>query len=185
MFRFTLSCRGFRLVCIDDSRKSFDAGNAFSSAHRVREHMRLLIQLSPCSCRWRTDGHSKTLMILLIFALSFALVTGTTRAQTTSRASFETATHHVTDSKRETPTVLAVRRASPSVVNLHGQKTVRSTASNSVGAGDSGGFRQVNGMGTGIIIDPRGYVITNYHVVEDVDNIRVTLHDGTVTSAQV
>ena len=69
------------------------------------------------------------------------------------------------------------------MVNLHGQKTVRSTATNSVGAGDNGGFRQVNGMGTGVIIDPRGYVITNYHVVEDVDNIRVTLHDGTVTSA--
>ncbi|MEL6108093.1 MAG: trypsin-like peptidase domain-containing protein [Planctomycetota bacterium] len=90
---------------------------------------------------------------------------------------------HVTDSKRETPTVLAIRRASPSVVNLHGQKTIRSTATSSVGAGDNGGFRQVNGMGTGVIIDPRGYVITNYHVVEDVDNIRVTLHDKTVTSA--
>ncbi|MEO1525630.1 MAG: trypsin-like peptidase domain-containing protein [Planctomycetota bacterium] len=89
----------------------------------------------------------------------------------------------VTDSNRETPTVLAIRRASPSVVNLHGQKTIRNTATNSVGAGDNGGFRQVNGMGTGVIIDPRGYVITNYHVVEDVDNIRVTLHDGTVTSA--
>jgi serine protease Do len=91
----------------------------------------------------------------------------------------------VTDSNRETPTVLAVRRAGPAVVNLHGQKTVRSTAAGLAGAGDDGGFRQVNGMGTGVVIDPRGYVITNYHVVEDVDNIRVTLHDGTVTSAEL
>ena len=53
------------------------------------------------------------------------------------------------------------------------------------GADDPGGFRQVNGMGTGVVIDPRGYVITNFHVVEDVDNIRVTLHDGTVTSAEL
>jgi serine protease Do len=43
----------------------------------------------------------------------------------------------------------------------------------------SGGdpFRQVNGMGTGIIIDPRGYILTNYHVVENVEVIHVTLED--------
>ena len=70
-------------------------------------------------------------------------------------------------------------------MNLHGQKTVRNTAAGLAGAGDSDGFRQVNGMGTGVVVDPRGYVITNYHVVEDVDNIRVTLHDGTVTSAKL
>ena len=40
-------------------------------------------------------------------------------------------------------------------------------------------------MGTGIIIDPRGYIITNHHVVEDVNVIRVRLADGTVASARV
>ena len=40
-------------------------------------------------------------------------------------------------------------------------------------------------MGTGVVIDPRGYVITNYHVVEDVDDIRVTLHNGETTSAEL
>ena len=38
---------------------------------------------------------------------------------------------------------------------------------------------RVNGMGTGIIIDPRGYIVTNQHVVEDVNVIRVRLADGT------
>ncbi|MCG8649991.1 MAG: trypsin-like peptidase domain-containing protein, partial [Pirellulales bacterium] len=85
---------------------------------------------------------------------------------------------------RETPTVLAIRRASPAVVNIHGQKTVRSSAGVS-GAGSPDSFRQVNGMGTGVIIDRRGYVITNYHVVEDVDDIRVTLHNGETTSADL
>ena len=37
--------------------------------------------------------------------------------------------------------------------------------------------RQVNGMGTGIVIDPRGYILTNYHVVEGVSNIQVSLSD--------
>ncbi len=81
-------------------------------------------------------------------------------------------------SARQTPIVNAIRRASPSVVNLHGQKTVR---------GDSGGgaFKQVNGMGTGVVVDPRGYVITNYHVIEDVRDIQVTLYDGTQTRAEL
>jgi len=86
---------------------------------------------------------------------------------------------------RQTPTVLAIHRASPAVVNIHGQKTVRSTAAGMAGANAPDSFRQVNGMGTGVVIDPRGYVITNYHVVEDVQEIRVTLHDGQQTTAQL
>lgn len=38
-------------------------------------------------------------------------------------------------------------------------------------------MKQVNGMGTGVIIDPRGYVLTNYHVVQDVEKIQVTTSD--------
>ena len=86
---------------------------------------------------------------------------------------------------RETPTVKAIRRASPAVVNIHGQKTIRSTAAGMAGANGPDSFRQVNGMGTGVVIDSRGYVITNYHVVEDVDNIQVTLHNGEVTTADL
>ena len=80
---------------------------------------------------------------------------------------------------RQTPTVRAIRRSSPAVVNIHGQKTVRNKAA----AGERESFRNVNGMGTGVVIDPRGYVITNYHVVEDVKDIRVTLHSGETTNA--
>ncbi len=86
---------------------------------------------------------------------------------------------------RETPTVLAIRRVSPAVVNIHGQKTVRTTAAGMAGAEGPDSFRQVNGMGTGVVIDPRGYVITNYHVVEDVQDIQVTLSDGKTTSAEL
>ncbi|MEM6692647.1 MAG: trypsin-like peptidase domain-containing protein [Planctomycetota bacterium] len=86
---------------------------------------------------------------------------------------------------RETPTVRAVKRASPAVVNIHGQKTVRTTAAGVMGGKPADQFRQVNGMGTGVIIDPRGYVITNYHVVEDVRDIRVTLADGETISADL
>ncbi|WP_146391439.1 trypsin-like peptidase domain-containing protein [Allorhodopirellula solitaria] len=87
-------------------------------------------------------------------------------------------------SNRETPTVAAIRRASPSVVNLHGHKTVRQAVS-SIGGAAPDVARQVNGMGTGVVIDPRGYVVTNYHVVEDVFEINVTLQDGSTTTADL
>ncbi|MEN1681822.1 MAG: trypsin-like peptidase domain-containing protein [Planctomycetota bacterium] len=73
---------------------------------------------------------------------------------------------------RLTPIVRAVRDAAPSVVNIQGQKTV---ADNKPGVGDS--TRQVNGMGTGVVIDPRGYILTNHHVIDGVRQINVTLSD--------
>ncbi len=85
---------------------------------------------------------------------------------------------------RATPVVRAIQRTSPSVVNIHGKKTIRASAAGMAGA-SADSFRQVNGMGTGVVIDPRGYVITNYHVVEDVKDIRVTLHNGVSTNAQL
>lgn len=37
--------------------------------------------------------------------------------------------------------------------------------------------KSYNGMGTGIIIDQRGYIITNYHVVEGIRKIQVMTYD--------
>ena len=57
-------------------------------------------------------------------------------------------------------------------MNLRGRKTVR--LEDSPRTND---MKQVNGMGTGVIIDPRGYILTNYHVVQDVKQIQVTTSD--------
>ena len=70
------------------------------------------------------------------------------------------------DDARMTPLVRAVKNSGPSVVNLRGRKTVPSDAASS---GQK--VKQVNGMGTGVVIDPRGYILTNYHVVEGVAKI--------------
>jgi len=77
-------------------------------------------------------------------------------------------------SLRRTAIVEAVERVRNAVVNIQGRKLIRGDASES-GGGEP--FRQVNGMGTGVIIDAQGYILTNYHVVENVETIQVTLAD--------
>ena len=42
--------------------------------------------------------------------------------------------------------------------------------------------RELVGLGTGMIMDPRGHILTNGHVVEGASKIRVTLANGTVYS---
>ncbi len=79
---------------------------------------------------------------------------------------------------RRTAIVQAIEKARDSVVNIHGQKLIANTDEET-----GGELRRVNGMGTGVIIDPRGYIVTNYHVVEGVRRIEVTLASGRTTTA--
>ena len=72
---------------------------------------------------------------------------------------------------RRSAVVKAVESAKPAVVNIDGQKTLQSDSMLSE-------ERRVHGMGTGLIIDERGYILTNYHVVEGVRSIQVSLDDG-------
>jgi len=83
---------------------------------------------------------------------------------------------------RNSPIVKAIQDTEPAVVNIHGQKTVRAE---NASFGTSPAVRHVNGMGTGIVIDPRGYILTNYHVVEGVGNIQVSLSDGKTSVARL
>jgi serine protease Do len=85
---------------------------------------------------------------------------------------------------RHTPVVDAVKRVRAAVVNIHSERTVQVPASDELFS-TLPSQNRVNGMGTGIVVDPRGYIITNQHVVEDVNLIRVRLSDGTTASAKV
>ncbi len=82
---------------------------------------------------------------------------------------------------RRTAFVQAIETAVPSIVNIRGRKTVPADA-NEVHAD---GTRRVNGMGTGVIIDERGYILTNYHVVDGVSRIQVTLFKGQTRIAEL
>lgn len=88
------------------------------------------------------------------------------------------AQHKDRQQQRMTPLVKAVKNCRLSVVNLRGKKTVPDENSATK-------TKQVNGMGTGVVIDKRGYILTNYHVVQGVKNIEVTTGDRQKTTARL
>jgi len=64
----------------------------------------------------------------------------------------------------------AVEKLSHSVVSISSTRFAR---------GFFPGRIPVEGQGSGVIIDPRGYIITNNHVIDHADQVQVTLRDGT------
>jgi len=86
---------------------------------------------------------------------------------------------------RRTQTVEVVDRVKACVVNIHSERTVTDIRGLERNPDISLTQHRVNGMGTGVVIDPRGYVITNHHVIDDVQLLRVRLHDGTTLPARV
>ena len=83
----------------------------------------------------------------------------------------------------------AAKQASPAVVSI---STTRAAGPNPHAKdpwfkffyGDQDEAPQ-GGMGSGVIVSPEGYVLTNNHVVEGADQIEIVLHDGRRTQAQV
>ena len=79
--------------------------------------------------------------------------------------------------------VSVVDRVKGAVVNIHSERNVAPGLDDPLRTAVQP--QRVNGMGTGIVLDPRGYIITNHHVVDDVQSLRVRLVDGTTCSARV
>ena len=85
---------------------------------------------------------------------------------------------------RRSPVVEAVRRSQPSVVSISSEKKASSNSRWPFTTEENQRPR-VSGMGTGVIIDGRGYILTNQHVVDKVQGIEVHLLDGSSYPAQV
>src|SRR5262249_20573532 len=53
------------------------------------------------------------------------------------------------------------------------------------GGGFGGPQPKQKGLGSGVVIDKKGYILTNNHVVEDADDVKVTFVDGKTVTGKV
>ncbi len=88
----------------------------------------------------------------------------------------------------------AVRRATPAVVNIFTSKEVKTPPHPFLNDplfrhffGDRADpeSQRAASLGSGVIVSPRGYILTNHHVVEAADEIEVALADGKKLKARL
>ena len=70
----------------------------------------------------------------------------------------------------------AVEKVSKSVVNIASERMIQDQL-----------FRvfPIEGVGSGIIIDGKGFILTNNHVVDKANNLKITLNDGNLFNGKV
>ena len=73
----------------------------------------------------------------------------------------------------------AVSVSAPAVATIYTQRTF--TPSNA----PPGVALRGRALGSGVVIDRRGYVVTNWHVIRDAEEIRVQLADGRVATPRI
>ncbi len=102
---------------------------------------------------------------------------------------------------RRTPVVEAVEKALPSVVNIGTEQLVQVVRSDPfqrfrgelfdrmfgelVQQATPQGYQVKHSLGSGVLIDSSGYILTNFHVIERATAIRVTLVDGRPFTARL
>ncbi len=100
--------------------------------------------------------------------LAAAMFAGAAAAQTPNYQNFSTID--------EANNIEVFKLASPSVVNITNSRFVRSFYSRNPQA-------VPQGNGSGFIWSEDGYIVTNYHVIQQADSVSVTLQDGSTHAA--
>ncbi|MFL6577469.1 MAG: trypsin-like peptidase domain-containing protein, partial [Povalibacter sp.] len=85
----------------------------------------------------------------------------------------------------------AVSRAAPAVVNIYTDREIKTqvkpTPLRPMYEQNLPSFRRrvESSLGSGVIVDSSGHIVTNHHVIQDATEIRVQLADGRVASPKV
>ncbi len=88
----------------------------------------------------------------------------------------------------------AARAALPSVVHIYTTQQVRQQRHplfedpifrHFFGDRQDNTNRRTSGLGSGVIVSPNGYILTNFHVIEAADDIQVSRYDGKTYKARI
>lgn len=84
----------------------------------------------------------------------------------------------------------AAKSASPAVVSINTSKAPVNSPQSAdpwfrFFFGEQDRSQAQTGLGSGVIVSPSGYILTNNHVIEEADEIEVVLNDGRKTVAKV
>lgn len=118
---------------------------------------------------------------------------------TTARADTKSSIHQVEGLSNSFADI--IEKASPSVVNIQSTRIIKASEQQNDNpmfsdpffrqffGGPNGNQRphaeRESGLGSGVIIEPNGYILTNNHVVEKATSVKVTLLDGREFTAKV
>lgn len=145
---------------------------------------------------WRMNQYVRYLLPLLalLFVLSCGGRDGTTRASTQPPAN---AASSGAAGVAQTSYADIVSRVSPAVVTIRSEKRVRPRQQYPFM--DDPFFRDFfgdrlpqqqqpeleRGLGSGVVVSPDGYILTNHHVIDGAENIRVEMANNIVMDAKV
>ena len=118
----------------------------------------------------------------------FLILVGTLSNTAYSAEFSKTAAQNAVTASRQTAIVTAVAKASPAVVNISAVRNVEAQPAFEDwfwGEIPYSRRRSFQTVGSGVIIDKKGYILTNHHVIEGADNITVIASDGQEFTAEV
>ena len=126
-------------------------------------------------------------MILLLLCLA-AICIVTLRNTADSAEFSKKAAQNAVTASRQTAIVTAVAKASPAVVNISAVRSVEQPTSFDDwfwGEIPTTRRRSLREVGSGVVVNKNGHILTNHHVIEGANKITVTVPDGREFTAQV
>ena len=147
---------------------------------------------------WLTFAQTVTVCVAILFVVKTLKPEWLAQLPSTGSGIAEIATVHEaapgTDANRPGSYAEAAKKAVPAVVHIFTSQEVKGTRHPFMNDpifrhffGDRFGeeSQRRSGLGSGVVVSPEGYILTNFHVIDGADEIEVASNDGRKYKARV